>query len=171
VTHRELITAERVSAEHERGGRRLFAPRGSTVVTPGAWSKALELGVEIIQDGEPPQAAKITAVRSAAVKLERFAGAGASRNVQLADVITAQHGSPMTAGFMAWAKEDSFPWTLTYDEIDYVLEGVLQIQTGGRTVEAQAGDVVHIPKGSEIIFGTPSRVRVFYVTYPANWSG
>ena len=28
-----------------------------------------------------------------------------------------------------------------------------------------------LPKGSEIVFGTPSRVRIFYVTYPADWAG
>jgi ethanolamine utilization protein EutQ len=109
-------------------------------------------------------------VRGDAVKLERFAPAGAQRNVRLADVVTAKDRSPMTAGFMRWSREDSFPWTLDYDEIDYVIEGVLHVQTKSGTVEARAGDVVYIPKGSAIVFGTPSRVHVFYVTYPADWA-
>ncbi len=72
---------------------------------------------------------------------------------------------------MAWGREDSFPWSLDYDEIDLVLEGVLHIEMDGRTVEARVGDVVYIPKGSRIVFGTPHRTRVFYVTHPANWAG
>ena len=35
----------------------------------------------------------------------------------------------------------------------------------------KAGDVLYIPKGSAIEFGTTSKVRFFYVTYPANWQG
>ena len=72
---------------------------------------------------------------------------------------------------MSWGRDDSFPWKLDYDEIDLVLEGVLQISIDGRMLEGKAGDVFYIPKGSSITFGTPSRVRVFYVTYPADWSG
>jgi ethanolamine utilization protein EutQ len=59
---------------------------------------------------------------------------------------------------------------MDYDEIDYVVEGVLQLGLGGRVLEGRPGDVLYIPKGSKVHFGTPSRVRVFYVTYPANWA-
>ena len=34
---------------------------------------------------------------------------------------------------------------------------------------AKAGDVMFIPKGSSIEFGTPSTVRFLYVAWPANW--
>ena len=76
----------------------------------------------------------------------------------------------MTAGIMSWQRKDSFAWALDYDEVDLVLEGVLQISVGGQVLEGRAGDVFYLPKGSRIVFGTPSRVRVFYVTYPANWA-
>jgi ethanolamine utilization protein EutQ len=109
-------------------------------------------------------------VRGESVKLTRFPGAGPDRNVNLADVVTGRDGSPMTAGFMSWGKEDSFPWTLDYDEVDLVLEGVLQITIDGRMLEGRAGDVFYIPKGSKILFGTPWRTKVFYVTYPADWA-
>ena len=33
----------------------------------------------------------------------------------------------------------------------------------------QSGDVMFIPKGSSIEFGTPSTVRFLYVARPANW--
>ena len=51
-----------------------------------------------------------------------------------------------------------------------LVEGELHVVIDGRTVQARVGDVVYIPKGSRIAFGTPSRVKVFYVTYPADWA-
>lgn len=110
----------------------------------------------------------IKLVRSADVHLGVFPGAGADKEVGIADVITAADGAPIAAGFMAWSK-CFFPWTLDYDEIDLVLEGELHIRCDGQTYVGKAGDVLYIPKGSAIEFGTTTAVRFFYVTYPANW--
>jgi ethanolamine utilization protein EutQ len=178
VTQRRLITADDVAAEHAAGRTLITAQSGATVVTPGAWTKAQELGVSIVR-GDAPGAATsdrlvdssgIVRVRGSSVQLGTFDGAGPGKHVGLADVVTSKDRSPMAAGFMSWARADSFPWTLDYDEIDYVVDGVLHVQVGGRTVEARAGDVVYLPKGSQIVFGTTSRVRIFYVTYPADWA-
>ncbi len=109
-------------------------------------------------------------IEGKSVKLKRFEDAGENKNVQLIDIITHQDGSPISAGIMSWKKEDSFPWKLTYDEVDYVIEGELQITVDGKVYSGKAGDVFYIPKGSEIIFGTPGFVKLMYVTYPANWS-
>ena len=91
-------------------------------------------------------------------------------DVRLEDVITAQHGSPMSAGFMSLHK-GSFPWTLTYDEIEFVIEGELHITTEKGTVVGKPGDVIYIPKGTKISFGTPQWAKFLYVTYPAEWAG
>lgn len=91
-------------------------------------------------------------------------------DVRLEDVITAQHGSPMAAGFMSLHK-GSFPWTLTYDEIEFVIEGELHITTEKGTVVGKPGDVIYIPKGTKISFGTPQWAKFLYVTYPAEWAG
>ncbi|WP_434515653.1 ethanolamine utilization acetate kinase EutQ [Dechloromonas sp. ARDL1] len=109
-------------------------------------------------------------VRSDSVSFGLFEGAGAKNQVGLTDVVTAHDGSPMAAGYMAWSN-CFFPWTLTYDEIDVVLEGELHIRSEGQTVIGHPGDVIFIPKGAAIEFGTPSRVRFLYVTYPADWQG
>ena len=77
-------------------------------------------------------------------------------------------GSSMAAGFMQW-ENAFFPWTLNYDEVDMVLEGELHVRHEGETMVAKAGDVMFIPKGSSIEFGTPSTVRFLYVAWPANW--
>jgi ethanolamine utilization protein EutQ len=183
---KRLITGALVASEFAAGRRRIAAPRGQAIITPEAWTQAHELGVTFDQDGAA-EAVKATAteqgssersvdpsglvlVRGETVKLGKFPAAGPGKNVGIADLITGRDGSPMTAGIMSWGREDSFAWTLDYDEIDLVLEGVLQITIDGRMLEGRAGDVFSIPKGSKILFGTPWRTRVFYVTYPADWA-
>lgn len=185
-----LITAEQIEAAFASGARSVSAPRGEAVISPGAWSKAQELGVKIVQDaGDTPSKPAVSAapvdkgsserivdpdgvilVRGRSVRLGKFTGAGPDKEIGLTDLITGRDGSPMTAGIMSWARADSFDWPLDYDEVDLVLEGVLQIHIDGRVLEGMPGDVFYIPKGSKIRFATPSRTRVFYVTYPADWS-
>ena len=109
----------------------------------------------------------IKVVDSSSVKFGNFDGAGPDR-VGIADLITAQDNSSMAAGFMQW-ENAFFPWTLNYDEVDLVLEGELHVRHQGETMIAKAGDVMFIPKGSAIEFGTPSTVRFLYVAWPANW--
>jgi len=181
---KRIITAEVVARELAAGKTRIHAPTSEAVITPDAWTKARELGVSFDGIGAPraaPSASEgsaervrdasgVMVVRGKSVVLGRFDGAGPDRNIGLLDLVTAQHGSPMAAGIMSFSRDDSFPWKLDYDEIDLVLEGKLVIHIDGRKIEGQTGDVLYIPKGSSIVFATPSRVRVFYVTHPANWA-
>jgi ethanolamine utilization protein EutQ len=91
-------------------------------------------------------------------------------DVRLRDLVTSAHGMPMAAGVMS-LRAGAFPWTLDYDEIEYVLEGELHITRGDALVVGRPGDVIAVPKGSSITFGTPSWARFLYVTYPADWAG
>ena len=91
-------------------------------------------------------------------------------DVRLRDVVGAEHGLPMAAGVMS-LREGSFPWTLDYDEVEYVIEGELHITTADQAVVGHPGDVIAVPKGFSITFGTPSWTRFLYVTYPADWGG
>ena len=80
-----------------------------------------------------------------------------------------QDRSPMGAGYMSLDKGE-MQWTLTYDEIDIVLEGELVITRGNEQVRGKTGDVIYIPKGSSITFGTPNWTRFVYVVFPVNWN-
>jgi ethanolamine utilization protein EutQ len=91
-------------------------------------------------------------------------------DVRLLDVVTAEHGMPMAAGMMS-LRQGSFPWTLDYDEVEYVIEGELHITTADQLAVGRPGDVIAVPKGSSITFGTPHWARFLYVTYPADWGG
>ncbi len=91
-------------------------------------------------------------------------------DVRLRDVLGTDQGLPMAAGVMS-LREGSFPWDLDYDEVEYVLEGELHIATADQRVVGRPGDVIAVPRGSSITFGTPSWARFLYVTYPADWGG
>ena len=67
-------------------------------------------------------------------------------------------------------EETSFEWTLTYDEVDYVIDGTLEIIIDGRKVTANAGEIILIPKDTKIHFSTPNKTRFLYVVYPATWA-
>lgn len=150
------------------------------LITPEAEDQARALGLQIIRPASPahsPPAQShslppLKVVRGIGVILEQF-GEGLAlpgTDVRLKDVLTAQDGSPLAAGFMALERGE-FPWMLTYDEVDIVLEGELVITRGREVVRGGPGDVIFIPKGSSITFGTPSHTRFVYVAFPANWNG
>lgn len=90
-------------------------------------------------------------------------------DVRARDVVTSRDGLPLAAGMVS-LRAGSFPWHLDYDEIEYVLEGELHITTATQQVVGLPGDVIAVPKGSSITFGTPSWAKFFYVTYPADWA-
>lgn len=89
-------------------------------------------------------------------------------NIRAADVITDRDGSPMGVGFMRF-ENGSFPWTLNYDEVDFVIEGELEIRVGDESFVGHAGDALFIPHGTSILFCTRTFAYFMYVTYPANW--
>ena len=92
-----------------------------------------------------------------------------SHKVYTRDVFTLQESPRLGCGIMEMT-DTTFDWTLQYDEIDYVIEGTLNINCNGTTTTACKGELVLIPKGSQIQFSVSGFARFLYVTYPANWS-
>lgn len=122
--------------------------------------------------GVPTPGRPVKAVDQRGVVMERFgfAGPGPDQQVHATDVVTSRDGAPMAAGYMSLTAGE-FPWTLTYDEVQVVLEGELHIGTPNGTRIGRPGDVLWVPKGSSITFGTPSWAKFVYVTFPADWAG
>ena len=119
--------------------------------------------------GETESVAEGPQVFKGTLSLPAFAQAGLGNKVRLLDLITDKHCPTIGAGLMEM-ENCSFPWTLNYDEIDYVIEGTLEIVYQDKTITGKAGDIIYIPKGSPIQFKTPDKVRFFYVVYPVNWA-
>ncbi len=179
---RQLFTAEDIRRlARERTETLLIAP--DDIVTHEAMDVAIALGVKLIRETEstfglgrealpviqdlPP----LKVVRLANVQVDAFLEGKTTpgMNVWLKDVVLTQDRSPMGAGYMSLDKGE-MQWTLTYDEIDVVLEGELVITRGSEQVRGKTGDVIYIPKGSSITFGTPNWTRFVYVTFPVNWN-
>ena len=84
------------------------------------------------------------------------------------DLFSLEESPRLGCGIMEMERT-TFPWTLGYDEIDYVISGKLTIQYGEQSVTAGPGELILIPKGSHIFFSVPDKARFLYVTYPADW--
>ena len=158
------------------------------LITPEAVDVARELGIALVRTtGAPPPNAPaplaatgrlppLKVAQGAGVALDPF-GVGLTSpgtQVGLKDVVTSADGSPLAAGYMqidaAGGQLGTLPWTLSYDEIDVVLDGELVITRGAEVVRGGPGDVIFIPKGSTITFGTPRHARLVYVAFPADWN-
>lgn len=103
------------------------------------------------------------------VKPEKFDTGNPNEKVYLKDVVSLEESPRLGCGVMEM-KESTFKWTLKYDEINYVIDGTLEIHIDGRRIIGNKGDMILIPKNSSIIFTVPTTARWMYVAYPANWS-
>lgn len=180
----EFFTAADIRRLAQEPGGRYLLLGPDDRITPEALDMAHALGIQVHREGDvsggrtlPPLVGKsalpgrsLVQVKAGTIQLTPFAF-NVNRpemNIHVTDVITAAHGSPMAAGFMTWGT-GSFPWTLNYDEIDFVIDGQLEVRLDNQVVVGNPGDVIYIPKGSNIFFGSPSYAKVFYVTFPADW--
>jgi len=107
----------------------------------------------------------IIKIKTNTVKCEPFNGA---EGVSLKDIVTLEEAPRMGAGIME-LDHTTFDWTLTYDEFDFVISGVLEIEIDGRIQRGEPGDIIYIPKNSHIHFQSPSKARFAYFVYPADW--
>ncbi len=107
-------------------------------------------------------------VRGSSVKMDVFDTGDPSVKAYYQELVSKDE-SHISAGFLV-IDHSSFEWELTYEEIDYVIEGTLTVTIDGKTYTAKAGDVLFVPSGSNVIWGSPDKARVFYATYPANWA-
>ena len=114
----------------------------------------------------------ITSVKLQTVKVDesnRLDTGNPNDVVYTKDVFNLKESERLGCGMMEM-KATTFDWTLNYDEIDYVIEGHLDVIIDGRKISADAGEIILIPKGSSIQFSVPELARFMYVTYPADWS-
>lgn len=91
-----------------------------------------------------------------------------SHRVYTHDVLSLTESPRLGCGIMEM-EQTAFPWTLQYDEIDYVISGSLTVVWEDHRITAGPGEMILIPKGSSISFSVEDHARFLYVTYPANW--
>ncbi len=110
----------------------------------------------------------VISVRTPKVKPKPFDTGKDGDNVYLTDLFSLEESPRLGCGIMEM-KASCFDWVLNYDEIDYVIEGKLEIIINGKKIVGEAGDTILIPKNTAIQFSVPDFARFLYVTYPANW--
>ncbi|HRY53383.1 MAG TPA: cupin domain-containing protein [Spirochaetia bacterium] len=90
---------------------------------------------------------------------------------RLLDVVTMDDSASIAGGFMSFHPGAGIKWTLNYDEIEYVVEGLVEISyDDGKKITATTGDTIFIPKGTSLHWNTPTWVKIFYATFPSNWA-
>ena len=111
----------------------------------------------------------IISIKLPRIRPEPFDTGKPGDKVFLSDLVSLEESPRLGFGVMEM-DHSSFDWTLNYDEVDYVIEGRLEILKDGRTIAADKGEIVFIPKGSSITFSAPEFTRFMYVVYPADWA-
>lgn len=149
-------------------------------------NKLLEMFKELVNEGLLQEMLKILAsgegskfisscdesglkvVKGSSVKMDVFDTGNPNNKVYFQELISKDE-SKMSAGFLI-IEDSKFEWELTYEEIDYVIEGTVTVEINSKIYEANAGDVLFVPKGSKVVWGSPNKAKLFYATYPANWA-
>ncbi|MGI5874763.1 MAG: cupin domain-containing protein [Bacillota bacterium] len=109
-------------------------------------------------------------IKSANAPLEVFNdGTNDRPGIYIKEFTNPQESPNMTSGIMEF-DNSSLDWTLTYDEMDYVIDGTLEFIVNGQRFTGHAGDSFYIPANTHVTFTTPNKAKFFFVTYPANWA-
>lgn len=93
-----------------------------------------------------------------------------AHKVYTRDLLSLEESPRLGMGLMVM-EDTTFDWHLGYDEVDYIIEGSLSILINGNKITAGPGEIIFIPKDSDIKFSVEGKARFLYVTYPADWQG
>ena len=118
--------------------------------------------------GNGPRVKKVEVPRLDVAAEHRMDTGNPADRVWTRDLFTLEEAPRLGCGLMVMERT-TFPWTQTYDEMDYVIEGRLDILVDGQTVSAGPGEVLYIPKDTSIQFSVRDKARFLYFVYPANW--
>jgi ethanolamine utilization protein EutQ len=77
----------------------------------------------------------------------------------VAEAIRCGEDVKMAGGYMEWQKA-AFNRTVEFPEIGIVIEGELHLTVDGKTLVAKTGDMVYFPKGAQVSYSAPARVRL-----------
>ncbi len=86
---------------------------------------------------------------------------------QVAGVCGAEDGTQLGAG---WGRMTNarIPWTIKYDEVLTVFDGVLRLYANGEVHELHARDCIWLPQGTELIYEAEYAL-VHFAIHPSDW--
>ena len=88
-------------------------------------------------------------------------------DVQVSDPIIAKDNG-FAAGFTEYVSAGELEWTFDYNEVFYMISGVLEVHADGQEPALfEAGDLGYIEKGTATVIKVPDRALFLHVTQPA----
>ena len=103
-------------------------------------------------------------VRGNSVKYEALDTGNPTDKVFYQEIINADDGCSMNAGFIT-IEGCNFDWECACQELYHIVEGTLTVGVNGKVYTARPGDSVYFPKGAQVVFGSPDKMKAFYATY------
>jgi ethanolamine utilization protein EutQ len=109
----------------------------------------------------------------AAVRIERFNNLEFSPRfeygemAEVAAVCGAEDGTELGVG---WGRlsHARIPWTIKYDEVLTVFEGLLKLHVDGAVHELKPRDSIWLPSGTHLVYEAESTLLHFAI-HPSNW--
>lgn len=87
----------------------------------------------------------------------------------IARVVDASISREMGAG-IEYLEDATIDWTVTYDELLFILEGPLTVEFDGGAHECNTGDIVWLPNGTHLKYIAKQRAAYFYAVHPVDWA-
>lgn len=125
---------------------------------------ASKIGVDVPYVSESDNSGMIKLVRGNTAKFQPLDTGHPGDAVYYNELIGAGDGVQMNAGFMT-IDHCNFSWNVDCQEIYYIIDGTLTVEKDGRVFTAAPGDCLVFKRGARLVFGTPDKVKVFYVTH------
>jgi ethanolamine utilization protein EutQ (cupin superfamily) len=92
---------------------------------------------------------------------------GQDGDIFAGNLVDQRHGGPVTIGYGRWGADQSLEETMAVDDIMILLEGRLTVTSGGRSMTAGRGEIVHMPRGEKVNIRAHEEGAVTaYITYP-----
>lgn len=87
---------------------------------------------------------------------------------QVAGVCGSDDGSELGTG---WGRMSNarIPWTIKYDEVLTVFEGLLHLHANGEVHELHPRDCIWLPAGTELVYEAESAL-IHFAIHPSNWA-
>ena len=88
----------------------------------------------------------------------------------IAEVLPATGDTKMSCGIHELFASETIVEKAPVNDVLYVLEGEIEIDSDGVVEKYQAGDFAYLHAGARQKFTVRDRVKHIYVTYPCDWS-
>lgn len=82
-------------------------------------------------------------------------------------IITPESSNTLGAGIVIFEK-CSYEWTVTYDEVLYILDGKLRVVVGDDKYECETNDSIWLPRDTPLRYETEGKAVCFYAVYPGD---